>query len=49
MFKAVLRRDYPLVQGITVVMATIFVLLNLLIDLSYSYLDPRIRQQELSK
>jgi peptide/nickel transport system permease protein len=49
MFKAVLRRDYPLVQGITVVMASVFVLLNLLIDLSYSYLDPRIRQQELSK
>lgn len=49
MFKAVLRRDYPLVQGITVVMATIFVLLNLIIDISYSYLDPRIRQQELAK
>ena len=49
MFKAVLRRDYPLVQGITVVMATIFVSLNLLIDLSYSFLDPRIRTQESLK
>lgn len=49
MFKAILRRDYPLVQGITVVLATIFVLLNLLIDISYSYLDPRIRRQELAK
>jgi len=49
MFKAVLRRDYPLVQGITVVIATIFVLLNLIVDLSYSYLDPRIRRQELAQ
>lgn len=36
-------RDYPLVQGITIVTASIFVLINLLIDLAYALIDPRIR------
>jgi peptide/nickel transport system permease protein len=38
-------RDYPLVQGITIVTATIFVIVNLLIDLAYSRIDPRIRME----
>jgi peptide/nickel transport system permease protein len=42
---AILARDYPVVQAFTVVIAIIFVLVNLLVDLSYSYLDPRIRLQ----
>lgn len=40
---AILARDYPVVQGFTLVIAIIFVLVNLLVDLSYAYLDPRIR------
>lgn len=36
-------RDYPLVQGITIFTATIFVIINLLIDLAYALVDPRIR------
>jgi peptide/nickel transport system permease protein len=40
---AILARDYPVVQGFTLVVAIIFVLANLLVDLSYAYLDPRIR------
>lgn len=36
-------RDYPLVQGITIVTASIFVVINLLIDLTYALIDPRIR------
>ncbi len=36
-------RDYPLVQSIVVLMAFAIVIVNLLIDLSYAYLDPRIR------
>ncbi|HEY0448228.1 ABC transporter permease [Actinophytocola sp.] len=40
---AVLRKDYPLVQAIVVVTAAIFVLVNLLIDLAYGLIDPRIR------
>ncbi len=49
MLQAVLRRDYPLVQGLAVFIATVFVLLNLVVDLSYGYLDPRIRKQELMR
>lgn len=40
---AILARDYPVVQGFTMVIAIIFVLVNLIVDLSYAYLDPRIR------
>ena len=41
--QGILARDYPVVQGFTVVIAIIFVLVNLIVDISYSYLDPRIR------
>jgi peptide/nickel transport system permease protein len=40
---AVLRRDYPIIQGVILVFSGIYVLVNLLIDLSYTVLDPRIR------
>jgi len=40
---AILQRDYPMVQAFTVVAATGFLLSNLLVDLVYTYLDPRIR------
>jgi peptide/nickel transport system permease protein len=40
---AILSRDYPVVQGFVVVIAIIFVMANLIVDLSYAYLDPRIR------
>ncbi len=40
---AIQARDYPVVQGFTVVIAVIFVLTNLIVDVSYAYLDPRIR------
>lgn len=43
--QSILARDYPVVQGFTVVIAVIFVLVNLVVDLSYAYLDPRIRLQ----
>lgn len=36
-------RDYPLVQGFTIVIAVSFVMINLLVDIIYGYLDPRIR------
>jgi peptide/nickel transport system permease protein len=39
---AVLKRDYPIVQGLILVFAATKVILNLLIDLSYAVLDPRI-------
>ena len=40
---AVLKRDYPIVQGLILVFAAAKVLINLLIDISYAFLDPRIR------
>ncbi|MHB8733579.1 MAG: ABC transporter permease [bacterium] len=40
---SVLARDYPVVQGIVVIAAAIFVLANLAVDMLYAYLDPRIR------
>lgn len=43
MVEGILSRDYPVVQGFAVVVAVIFVFTNLLVDLSYAYLDPRIR------
>lgn len=43
LFEAITARDYGIVQAFTVVIAVFFVIINLLVDISYSYLDPRIR------
>jgi len=40
---AISARDFPAVQGVVMTVATIFVLVNLLVDLTYGWLDPRIR------
>jgi peptide/nickel transport system permease protein len=40
---AVLQRDYAIIQGVTLLSSTVYVLINLLVDLSYTVLDPRIR------
>lgn len=40
---AISRRDYPIIQGVMIIFAAIYVLINLAIDISYSFLDPRIR------
>jgi peptide/nickel transport system permease protein len=42
---AILSRDYAVVQAFTVVIAVIFVFVNLLVDFSYAFLDPRVRLQ----
>jgi peptide/nickel transport system permease protein len=41
--QSILARDYPVVQGFTLIIAIIFVMVNLIVDVSYAYLDPRIR------
>ncbi len=43
LYDAITARDYPIIQGFTLVIAFGYVAVNLLIDLSYAYLDPRIR------
>jgi peptide/nickel transport system permease protein len=40
---AVLARDYPIIQGVILIFSGVYVLVNLLVDMSYTLLDPRIR------
>jgi len=41
--QAIETKDYPVIQTAVILLATLFVVLNLLVDLTYTYLDPRIR------
>jgi ABC-type dipeptide/oligopeptide/nickel transport system permease component len=41
---AILGKDFTLVQGAILFTATVYIVVNLLVDLSYSFIDPRIRQ-----
>jgi peptide/nickel transport system permease protein len=41
--EAILSRDYPVIQGIILIIVVLYMIVNLLVDLSYAYLDPRIR------
>jgi len=43
LFESITARDYPVVQAFTVVIAVIYVFANLLVDLSYVFIDPRVR------
>jgi peptide/nickel transport system permease protein len=40
---AIARRDYPIIQAVIILCAGLYVLVNLLVDLSYTLFDPRIR------
>lgn len=42
LMNAVLRRDYPLIQGIVLFIAAAYIIINLIVDLIYVYIDPRI-------
>jgi len=44
LFEAISGRDYVVIQGFTLFIAFIYVMINLLVDISYGFLDPRIRQ-----
>ena len=43
--EAILQRDYPVIQGVILVFAFVYVLVNLVIDLTYGFFDPRIRYE----
>jgi ABC-type dipeptide/oligopeptide/nickel transport system permease component len=45
MVKAIFARDYVLLQGAVLVFALVFVVVNLIVDLSYGLLDPRVGRQ----
>ena len=42
LFTSITGRDYPVVQAITVISALLVIVVNLIVDLSYSFLDPRV-------
>lgn len=42
-YNAVAARDYPVIQGAVLLMAALFLLINLVVDLLYAVVDPRIR------
>ena len=46
---AILKRDYPVIQGIILFGAFIFILVNLLIDLTYAWINPKVRDEMLGK
>jgi peptide/nickel transport system permease protein len=43
LYEGIVGRDYSIIQGATVVIAVIYVVVNLVVDISYAFLDPRIR------
>lgn len=45
LMEGIYRRDYPVVQSVLLVTSTLFIFLNLLVDLIYAFLDPRIRYE----
>lgn len=46
MIEAIAGRDYPVIQGFTLLMATLFVVVNFAVDILYRFLDPRVRVEE---
>ena len=43
LFEAITGRDYVVIQGFTLVIAIIYLVVNLVVDVSYGFLDPRVR------
>ncbi|MEK6693413.1 MAG: ABC transporter permease, partial [Nitrospirota bacterium] len=39
----IIKRDYPVIMGAVLVGTVVFVIINLIVDMSYTYLDPRVR------
>jgi len=44
--QSILRRDYPVIQGVALLVAVVFVLVNLVVDVLYCVVDPRVRYEE---
>jgi peptide/nickel transport system permease protein len=42
-YNAVAARDYPVIQGAVLLIAALFLLINLIVDMLYAVVDPRIR------
>ena len=46
--RAIMMRDYPLIEGFVLWIAVVYMFINFLVDVSYSYLDPKLRKGEAS-
>lgn len=46
MFEAISQRDYPMIQAMVLLAGASYIFINLLVDISYGFLDPRVRLQE---
>jgi len=46
MLEVISQRDYPMLQGVNIVFAVLVILTNLVVDITYAYLDPRIRLRQ---
>jgi len=44
-YEAVMTRDFPVIQGVTLMVAALVLLVNLLVDITYAYIDPQIKYQ----
>jgi peptide/nickel transport system permease protein len=49
LIKSINRRDYPMVQGLIVIVTFIYLLINFLVDISYFFIDPRIKNEYKQK
>jgi ABC-type dipeptide/oligopeptide/nickel transport system permease component len=47
LIESLVSRDFPIVQGITLLVAVVVLLVNLLVDILYAYVDPQIRYQQM--
>ena len=47
-YDAIMDRDYPIVMGVVLLVAVLFIVINLIVDLSYAFFDPRIRYDKSS-
>ncbi len=47
--EGIIKRDYPVIMGCIITGTIVFVLINLMVDIAYHYLDPRVRLHEVSR
>jgi peptide/nickel transport system permease protein len=43
LLNAIVSRDYPIIQGTILIISVVYVIINLLVDISYAFFDPRVR------
>jgi ABC-type dipeptide/oligopeptide/nickel transport system permease component len=48
-YRAILSRDWPIVMGAVVIIVILVMIINLLVDISYAFLDPRIRYGRVAR